>query len=64
MKVFSLFGASALFLATLVSCGESTDSRKAGGAAFSDSELGRKLDANAPLESQRDSSFEQWRDGR
>jgi len=54
-----------LALLALVSCGESTDSRKAGGAAFSDSELGRKLDANSALETNRPAnSFEQWREER
>ena len=47
----------------LVSC-ESTDSLKAGGGAFSDSELGRKLDANSHLpdpDIPGERSFEEYR---
>ncbi|YCM44231.1 hypothetical protein V2O64_23265 [Verrucomicrobiaceae bacterium 227] len=53
-----------LSLSFLVSC-ESTNSRRAGGGAFDNSELGRKLDANAHLEDPEipgERSFEQWRD--
>ncbi|MDA7650343.1 hypothetical protein N8594_00675 [Akkermansiaceae bacterium] len=48
---------------SLVSC-ESGSSRRAGGAAFDDSELGRKLDANSHLpdpENPSGQSFAEWR---
>jgi len=51
-------------VSALVSC-ESTNSRRAGGGAFDDSELGRKLDANAHLDDPEipgQRSFEQWRE--
>jgi len=53
-----------LSLSFLASC-ESTNSRRAGGGAFDNSELGRKLDANAHLEDPEtpgERSYEQWRD--
>ncbi|MEJ6579374.1 MAG: hypothetical protein QNL33_03805 [Akkermansiaceae bacterium] len=60
----ALFAILAFFsLSFLVSC-ESTNSRRAGGGAFDDSQLGRKLDANAHLEDPETPgkrSFEQWR---
>lgn len=52
-------------LSSLVSCETTANSRKAGGAAFSDSYLGRQLDANAPLrdpDSPAAQSFEQFRE--
>ncbi len=52
------------FVSVLASC-ESTNSRRAGGGAFDDSELGRKLDANSHLDDPEipgQRSFEQWRD--
>ena len=48
----------------LTSC-ESTNSLRAGGGAFDDSELGRKLDANSHLDDPEipgRRSFEQWRE--
>ena len=57
-----LFGI--LSLLGLASC-ESSNSLRAGGGAFDDSELGRKLDANAHLpdpENPGGQSFSQWRD--
>jgi len=55
---------SVLFLAGLfVSC-ESTASRRAGGGAFDESEMARKLDANSHLddpEAPGAKSYEQWR---
>ncbi len=63
MKAVASLSFCSLLLVFLTSCGESVDSHKAGGAAFSDSELGRKLDANTPLESNSvPTSFEQWRE--
>ena len=60
-----VFFASVLtVLVSLLSSCESTNSRRAGGGAFDNSELGRKLDANAHLEDPEtpgDRSFEQWR---
>lgn len=53
-----------IFLGGLVSC-ESTNSLRAGGGAFDDSELGRKLDANSHLDDPEipgSRSFEQWRE--
>ena len=47
----------------LISC-ESTNSLKAGGGAFSESELGRKLDANSHLpdpDIPGERSFEEYR---
>lgn len=53
-----------LFLAGLfVSC-ESTTSRRAGGGAFDESEMARKLDANSHLDDPEipgAKSYEQWR---
>lgn len=63
MKLIALL-VSAFAFSALVSC-ESTNSRKAGGGAFSDSHLARQLDANAPLddpETPGSASYEQWRD--
>jgi len=54
---------SLVFVSALTSC-ESTNSRRAGGGAFDDSELGRKLDANSHLDDPEipgDRSYEQWR---
>jgi hypothetical protein len=65
MKSTSFFAACALIASALVSC-ESSNSRRAGGAAFDDSELGRKLDANSHLpdpDNPSGQSFEQWRNG-
>ena len=48
---------------SLISC-ESTNSKKAGGGAFSESELGRKLDANSHLpdpDIPSDRTFEEYR---
>jgi len=47
-----LGGLLALLCAVTVSC-ESTNSRRAGGGAFDDSALGRKLDANSHLDDPR-----------
>ena len=55
---------SVIFVSVLTSC-ESTNSRRAGGGAFDDSELGRKLDANSHLDDPEipgERSYEQWRD--
>ena len=55
---------SVIFVSVLTSC-ESTNSRRAGGVAFDDSELGRKLDANSHLDDPEipgERSYEQWRD--
>ncbi len=63
MKLISLFATLTTFSA-LVSC-ESTNSHKAGGAAFSDSHLARQLDANTALddpETPGSASYEQWRE--
>lgn len=52
------------FVSVLASC-ESTNSLRAGGGAFDDSELARKLDANSHLhdpEIPGERSFEQWRE--
>jgi hypothetical protein len=52
------------FVSTLASC-ESTNSRRAGGGAFDESELGRKLDANSHLDDPEipgDRSYDQWRE--
>jgi hypothetical protein len=60
--IFAAF--SVAFVSVLASC-ESTDSRRAGGGAFDDSELGRKLDANSHLDDPEipgDRSYEQWRE--
>ncbi len=59
--VFAIF--SMVFVSVLASC-ESTNSRRAGGGAFDDSELGRKLDANSHLDDPEipgERSYEQWR---
>ncbi|MGC6464218.1 MAG: hypothetical protein ACON38_20245 [Akkermansiaceae bacterium] len=51
------------FASLLTSC-ESTDSRRAGGGAFDDSEMARKLDANAHLDdpdTPGKRSYDQWR---
>ncbi|MEN8678533.1 MAG: hypothetical protein ABF391_00665 [Akkermansiaceae bacterium] len=64
MKSTIICGVCALAFSALVSC-ESSNSRRAGGAAFDDSELGRKLDANSHLpdpDNPSGQSFEQWRD--
>lgn len=56
---------SMVSVSVLASC-ESTNSRRAGGGAFDDSELGRKLDANSHLndpEIPGERSYEQWRNG-
>ena len=56
---------SLVFVSALSSC-ESTNSRRAGGGAFDESELGRKLDANSHLDDPEipgERTFEQWRDG-
>lgn len=58
---FAIF--AILSFSFLASC-ESTSSRRAGGGAFDNSELGRKLDANAHLEDPEipgERSYEQWR---
>ncbi|MDG2401291.1 MAG: hypothetical protein P8M04_12040 [Akkermansiaceae bacterium] len=63
MKITFIFAISTLVFSTLVSC-ESGTSRRAGGAAFDDSELGRKLDANSHLpdsDNPSGQSFEEWR---
>ena len=60
--MFTVF--SVIFVSVLTSC-ESTNSRRAGGGAFDDSELGRKLDANSHLDDPEipgERSYEQWRD--
>ena len=60
-----LIAISSLSLVSLFSSCESTDSRRAGGGAFDNSELGRKLDANSHLEDPEipgERSYEQWRD--
>ena len=49
---------------SLLSSCESTNSRRAGGGAFDNSELGRKLDANSHLEDPEipgERSYDQWR---
>jgi len=65
MKVASLIGLCAFVFGVLTSC-ESTNSRRAGGGAFDESDLGRKLDANIPLDApdspKSRSSYEQWRE--
>lgn len=48
MKIIVIFAIPTLVCSSLVSC-ESGTNRRAGGAAFDDSELGRKLDANSHL---------------
>ena len=58
-----IFAFVALVFSALVSC-ESSNSLRAGGAAFDESELGRKLDANSHLPDPANpsgQSFEQWR---
>ena len=63
MKLITLFSALTIFSA-LVSC-ESTNSRKSGGGAFSDSHLGRQLDANTALDDPKTpgaASYDQWRE--
>jgi len=63
MKLIILLVSGFAFSA-LMSC-ESTSSRKAGGAAFSDSHLARQLDSSTPLddpETPGSASYEQWRD--
>jgi hypothetical protein len=63
MKVMVIFAIPTLVFSSLVSC-ESGASRRAGGAAFDDSELGRKLDANSHLpdpENPSGQSFAEWR---
>lgn len=63
MKIMVIFAVSTFVCSALSSC-ESGASRRAGGAAFDDSELGRKLDANSHLpdpDSASGQSFEEWR---
>ncbi|MBT4796765.1 hypothetical protein OAL53_00350 [Akkermansiaceae bacterium] len=63
MKISVIFAIPTLVFSSLVSC-ESGPSRRAGGAAFDDSELGRKLDANSHLpdpENASGQSFAEWR---
>lgn len=62
MKLLFVPALAAVALA-LASCETTSNSRKAGGAAFSDSELGRELDSNLPgrdRDSPRAGSFQQW----
>lgn len=64
MKRLCLAILSVAFVSVLASC-EATNSRRAGGGAFDESELGRKLDANAHLDDPSipgGRSFEQWRE--
>ena len=64
MKSTFLTLTSLAFVSVLASC-ESTNSLRAGGGAFDDSELGRKLDANSHLDDPEipgQRSFEQWRE--
>ena len=64
MKFFTILAALSLITAGLVSC-ESTNSREAGGAAFSDSHLARQLQPNAPLDDPKtpgSESYEHWRE--
>jgi hypothetical protein len=64
MKSITLLAVLSLMTAGLVSC-EITDSREAGGAAFSGSHLARQLDANAPLDDPKtpgSESYEHWRE--
>jgi hypothetical protein len=54
---------SVVIVSAFASC-ESTNSRRAGGGAFDESELGRKLDANSHLDDPEipgERSYEQWR---
>ena len=63
MKFIGLLATCTIFSA-LVSC-ESTNSRKAGGGAFSDSQLARDLDANVALDDPNtpgSESYDQWRE--
>ena len=63
MRISVIFVITSLVFSSLVSC-ESGSSRRAGGAAFDDSELGRKLDANSHLpdpENPSGQSFAEWR---
>ncbi|MDB4515209.1 hypothetical protein N9086_02845 [Akkermansiaceae bacterium] len=63
MRILVIFVITSLVFSSLVSC-ESGFSRRAGGAAFDDSELGRKLDANSHLpdpENPSGQSFAEWR---
>ncbi|MDA7870084.1 hypothetical protein N9A93_05605, partial [Akkermansiaceae bacterium] len=63
MRILVIFVITSLVFSSLVSC-ESGSSRRAGGAAFDDSELGRKLDANSHLpdpENPSGQSFAEWR---
>lgn len=64
MRTISLLAVVALPVFALISC-ESTNSIRAGGGAFDDSETGRKLDGNALLpdpENPSGQSFEEWRE--
>jgi len=64
MKSAFISFASLAFVSVLVSC-EATNSLRAGGGAFDDSELGRKLDANSHLDDPEipgQRSYEQWRE--
>ncbi len=63
MRILVIFVITSLVFSSLFSC-ESGSSRRAGGAAFDDSELGRKLDANSHLpdpENPSGQSFAEWR---
>jgi hypothetical protein len=63
MKIIVIFAIPTLVCSSLISC-ESGTNRRAGGAAFDDSELGRKLDANSHLpdpENPSGQSFAEWR---
>ena len=63
MSRLFITAASLMSVFIFSSCAE-TNSFRAGGGAFDDSELGRKLDANSHLpdpEVPVDRSFEQWR---
>ncbi len=63
MRILVIFVITSLVFSSLVSC-ESGSSRRAGGAAFDDSELGRKLYANSHLpdpENPSGQSFAEWR---
>jgi len=54
---------SVVIVSAFASC-EATNPRKAGGAAYSESELARKLDANSHLDDPEipgERSYEQWR---
>ncbi|MDA7518339.1 hypothetical protein N8529_01105 [bacterium] len=63
MKSIIILAACALVSSALVSC-QASDDRRGGGPAFDDSELGRKLDANAHLpdpDNPSGQSFNEWR---